>query len=375
MFERFTEAAIKTIMLSQEESRRLGHNFVGSEQILLGLIGQGRGIAAECLRRKITLKTARTEVEKIIGRGSGFVAVEIPFTPRAKQLLENSWRVAQHLGHTYIGTEHLLLGLLDLPEGVAIRVLVSADVNLSNLRKEVLGRVGGDSGVDINYWNDLPTDPLIPDAGDLTDYNYRCYGHDAIAVLSRSCAAAEMLGNRLIGSNHMLLAMLQDESLLKAIAVSGASIAEVRRQILHSVQPEGENSSNGEKVFSEESHKIFHGAWAAAREHNHRQICKEHLLAGALCQESVGDKILKDLGGDPTASRSAISAALQQFATSTGSGEKVSHSTASEETASGESSSYKSKDVATGMTKERLLVLALLIVCLLCFLLYRFAKP
>ena len=89
MFERFTEKAIKVIMLAQEEARRLGHNFVGTEQILLGLIGEGTGVAAKVLKSLgVNLKDSRIEVEKIIGRGSGFVAVEIPFTPRAKRVLE-----------------------------------------------------------------------------------------------------------------------------------------------------------------------------------------------------------------------------------------------------------------------------------------------
>ena len=93
MFERFTEKAIKVIMLAQEEARRLGHNFVGTEQILLGLIGEGTGVAAKVLKSLgVNLKDSRIEVEKIIGRGSGFVAVEIPFTPRAKRVLELSLR-------------------------------------------------------------------------------------------------------------------------------------------------------------------------------------------------------------------------------------------------------------------------------------------
>ena len=124
MFERFTEKAIKVIMLAQEEARRLGHNFAGTEQVLLGLIGEGTGVAAKTLKSMgVTLKDARAEVEKIIGRGSGFVAVEIPFTPRAKRVLELSWDEARQLGHNYIGTEHLLLGLIREGEGVAARVL------------------------------------------------------------------------------------------------------------------------------------------------------------------------------------------------------------------------------------------------------------
>lgn len=103
MFERFTEKAIKVIMLAQEEARRLGHNFVGTEQILLGLIGEGTGIAAKVLKSMgINLKDARVEVEKIIGRGSGFVAVEIPFTPRAKRVLELSLEEARQLGKYFL---------------------------------------------------------------------------------------------------------------------------------------------------------------------------------------------------------------------------------------------------------------------------------
>ncbi|GER30174.1 ATP-dependent Clp protease ATP-binding subunit ClpA [Striga asiatica] len=174
MFERFTEKAIKVIMLSQDEARRLGHNFVGTEQILLGLIGEGTGIAAKVLKSTgITLKEARVEVEKIIGRGSGFVPVEIPFTPRAKRVLELSLEEARQLGrdceisfdcilsnlhglttkatlihvpfesgNNYIGSEHLLLGLLREGEGVAARVLESLGADLSNIRAQVIRMVG-----------------------------------------------------------------------------------------------------------------------------------------------------------------------------------------------------------------------------------------
>ncbi|AMA07980.1 MULTISPECIES: ATP-dependent Clp protease ATP-binding subunit [Cyanophyceae] len=143
MFERFTEKAIKVIMLAQEEARRLGHNFVGTEQILLGLIGEGTGVAAKVLRSMgVNLKDARIEVEKIIGRGSGFVAVEIPFTPRAKRVLELSLEEARQLGHNYIGTEHLLLGLIREGEGVAARVLENLGVDLSKVRTQVIRMLG-----------------------------------------------------------------------------------------------------------------------------------------------------------------------------------------------------------------------------------------
>ena len=149
MFERFTVGSIKIIMLAQEESRRMGHNYVGTEQLLLGTIGEGQGIGAKVLRSMgVTLKTARIEVELIIGRGSGFVAVEIPFTPRAKRVQELSLEEAHQLGHNYIGTEHLLLGLIGEVGGVAARVLERLDVDLSQVRSQVIRMLDESVGAD-----------------------------------------------------------------------------------------------------------------------------------------------------------------------------------------------------------------------------------
>ncbi|EFA71329.1 ATP-dependent Clp protease ATP-binding subunit [Cylindrospermopsis raciborskii] len=148
MFEHFTSEAIRVIMLAQEEARRLGHNFVGTEQILLGLIGEGTGVAAKVLTDLgVTLKDARREVEKIIGRGSGFVPPEIPFTPKVKSLFEQSFREAHGLGHNYINTEHLLLGLTDAGEGVAAKVLKSLGIELQTVRSRVMSILGEDNRV------------------------------------------------------------------------------------------------------------------------------------------------------------------------------------------------------------------------------------
>ncbi|MEA5551717.1 ATP-dependent Clp protease ATP-binding subunit [Anabaena cylindrica UHCC 0172] len=145
MFEHFTSEAIRVIMLAQEEARRLGHNFVGTEQILLGLMGEGTGVAAKVLAELgVTLKDARREVEKIIGRGSGFVPPEIPFTPKVKSLFEQSFREAHSLGHNYINTEHLLLGLTEAGEGVAAKVLQNLGVDLHAVRSAVISRLGDD---------------------------------------------------------------------------------------------------------------------------------------------------------------------------------------------------------------------------------------
>lgn len=146
MFERFTPSAIKAIMLAQVEARLLGHNFVGTEQILLGLFSERTGIAAEALKAVgFTHKEGRAEVEKIIGRGSGFVAIEIPFTPKAKRLLVCACDEADKLGSKDVNTEHVLLGLIREADeslqggkhGVAFRVLENLGIDLNVLRTKV----------------------------------------------------------------------------------------------------------------------------------------------------------------------------------------------------------------------------------------------
>lgn len=124
--------------LAQEEARRLGHNFVGTEQILIALIRRGGRLGKVFEKFGITLVWARGEVEKIVGRGSGFVAVEIPFTPRAKRVLELSWDEARQLGHNFIAPEHLMLGLLREGEGVAGRILSDEGINTQRLRSAIL---------------------------------------------------------------------------------------------------------------------------------------------------------------------------------------------------------------------------------------------
>ena len=139
MFEKFTEGAIKVIMLSQEEARRMGHNFVGTEQLLLGVIGQRHGIGARALKKlKVTLKKARKEIELYIGRGTGFVASEIPFTPRAKRVLEMAVHEGKDLGQNFVGTEHILLALIAESDGVAMRTLDKLNVDIQKLRNLIL---------------------------------------------------------------------------------------------------------------------------------------------------------------------------------------------------------------------------------------------
>ncbi|CAD0230268.1 protein disaggregation chaperone [Planktothrix agardhii] len=143
MFEYFSDKAIKAVMLAQEEARRLGHNFVGTEQILVGLMSEGTSVAAKTLKAQgLSLREVQKEVEAIIGRGSGFLPVEIPFTPRAKRIFETAMKEARQMGNNYIGPEHILLGLLQDNEGVASKVLENLGVDRSQVRTEVIRSLG-----------------------------------------------------------------------------------------------------------------------------------------------------------------------------------------------------------------------------------------
>ncbi|HET9169675.1 MAG TPA: Clp protease N-terminal domain-containing protein, partial [Actinospica sp.] len=147
MFERFTDRARRVVVLAQEEARMLNHNYIGTEHILLGLIHEGEGVAAKALESlNISLEAVRQQVEEIIGQGQQAPSGHIPFTPRAKKVLELSLREALQLGHNYIGTEHILLGLIREGEGVAAQVLVKLGADLNRVRQQVIQLLSGYQG-------------------------------------------------------------------------------------------------------------------------------------------------------------------------------------------------------------------------------------
>jgi hypothetical protein len=151
MFQRFTDRARRVMVLAQEEASRLDHNYIGTEHILLGLISEGQGVAGRALDSLgISLDTVRQQVEEIIGRGQQTPSGHIPFTPRAKHVLELSLRESKQLGHNYIGTEHILLGLVREGDGVAAQVLVKLGADLKRVRQQVTqllhGHAAGEPG-------------------------------------------------------------------------------------------------------------------------------------------------------------------------------------------------------------------------------------
>jgi ATP-dependent Clp protease ATP-binding subunit ClpA len=169
MFERFTDRARRVVVLAQEEARMLNHNYIGTEHLLLGLIGEGEGVAARALESLgIRLDAVRQQVEAIIGRGQQAPSAHIPFTPRGKKVLELAARESEALRHQYIGTEHILLGLIRESDGVAAQVLVKLGADLNRVRQQVIQLLHEYRGQDVIGESSQPGEraraPLLDDA-------------------------------------------------------------------------------------------------------------------------------------------------------------------------------------------------------------------
>jgi len=144
VFERFSERARQVIVLAQDEARALRHNYIGTEHILLGLMREEEGLAARLLESlDISVEEMRAQIARVVGRGNGVTAEQIPFTPRAKRVLEMALREALSLGHNYIGTEHILLALVRVSEGRAARILLDFDADAEKIRNEIIHMLSG----------------------------------------------------------------------------------------------------------------------------------------------------------------------------------------------------------------------------------------
>src|SRR6266542_5524433 len=199
MFERFTDRARRVVVLAQEEARILNHNYIGTEHILLGMIHEGEGVAARAIESLgISLTAVRSQVEEIIGRGQAAPTGHIPFTPRAKKVLEFSLREALQLGHNYIGTEHILLGLVREGEGVGAQVLVKLGAKLDRLRREVVQLLQGGAGR-----GEVPPPPLV----EPEDFTARVARAEEIEAVARDVAAE--FGHESVEPGHHWVAALR----------------------------------------------------------------------------------------------------------------------------------------------------------------------
>jgi ATP-dependent Clp protease ATP-binding subunit ClpA len=191
MFERFTDRARRVIVLAQEEAAHLNHDYVGTEHLLLGLAHEGQGVAATALESLgIRLEALRSQVEEAIGRGQRAPSGHIPFTPRAKKVLELSLRESQQLGHNYIGTEHILLGLVREGEGVAAQVLVKLGADLARTRQQVIQLLSGYAG---GPEEDPGTPPVPGDLGEVEEQLAQVRSQKEAAIDAQDFARAAAL--------------------------------------------------------------------------------------------------------------------------------------------------------------------------------------
>ncbi len=234
MFERFTDRARRVVVLAQEEARLLNHNYIGTEHILLGLIAEADGVAAKVLEQLGISGTAvRAKVESIIGEGGCSPSGHIPFTPRAKKVLELSLREALQLGHNYIGTEHILLGLIREGEGVAAQVLVNLGADLSVVRQSVIQMLSG-----YKVRGPGGTGPFGSPVG-----------RETPAMARSRFEARRLAAGRALGSHHQLLALLADEDSLAAKALAGLGVTRgaVEEQLSH-LDPAGTSDETPEEA-------------------------------------------------------------------------------------------------------------------------------
>ncbi|MDE5084048.1 MAG: tetratricopeptide repeat protein, partial [Trichodesmium sp. St18_bin1] len=284
----FTEKAIKAIMLAQEEGRRLGHNFVGTEQILLGLIGEGTGVAAKVLRSMgVKLKDARLEVEKIIGRGSGYVGAEIPFTPRAKRVLELSLEEAQQLEHSYVGTEHLLLGLIRQGEGVAVRVLENLGVDLSKVRTQVIQMLDEIAEVEV-------------DISQKSEKIFERFAEKAIKAILLAQEEARRLGHNFVGTEQILLGLIGEGTgvAAKVLKSMGVNLKDARIEV-EKIIGRGSGDVKAEIPFTPRAKRVLELSLEEAQQLGHDYVGIEHLLLGLIREgEGVAARVLKNLGVD-----------------------------------------------------------------------------
>jgi ATP-dependent Clp protease ATP-binding subunit ClpA len=242
MFERFTNQARHVVVLAQEEARGLQHNYIGTEHILLGLLGESGGVAARALDRfGLTLAGAREEVKSIVGIGKRAVSGHIPFTPRAKKTLELALREAVHLGHGYIGTEHVLLGLIREGDGVAAQIM-KGHADLAAIRMAVLDLVpaGQPEAARSRRWlrrlvgtgsGELDRSDLAGEPGQLGETAELRTTPAADTSLDE---AARLAGPNPVGSHHLLLAALADpdSAAARALVSLGVDLGQAREALL-----------------------------------------------------------------------------------------------------------------------------------------------
>ena len=315
MFERFTERARKVVVLAQNEAGRLRHGYIGTEHLLLGLIREEEGVAARALTAAgITLDGVREQVETAVGYGKEPAGAQAPFTQRAKNALEASLKEAIGMGHNYIGTEHLLLGLLRGPEDSAAKMISNLGADPEVVRREVMKLLGETPGTR------PPRDPgrmertrevlrrafrRNPREG---QYLFQMFTAEGRKVVMLAQDEARRFNHNYIGTEHLLLGLLAYEGSIAARALDalGITLDEAREQV-EGIVGYGEEGTGVQAPFTPRSKKILQLAEREALQLDHDYVSTEHVLLGlARESEGVAARVLLNLDVDPDAVRREI---------------------------------------------------------------------
>jgi len=311
-FDKFTERARKVLSLAQEEAQRFQHNYIGTEHLLLGLVREGEGVAAKVLTNLgVQLSTVRNAVEFIIGRGDRIVLGEIGLTPRAKKVIELAVDEARRLNHHYIGTEHLLLGLVREGEGIAAGVLESLGVNLEKVRGQtimVLSQVSGTEAgqKDVSLSSRLAGEEVAsnPDVSAPDQQSSGQGGNsvkfDTLArnVLRFAQEEAQLFQHNYIGTEHLLLGLLRETGggAAKVLNHLGIEIEKAREAVEHIIG-RGDRIILGEIGLTPRAKKVIELSVDEARRLNQQNIVTEHLLLGIVRQgDGIAVGVLESLG-------------------------------------------------------------------------------
>ena len=311
----FSPRAVQTLVLAREEATRLNHNFVGTEHILLGLIKFGQGVAVNVLQRMgLDLQTVRTEVEKQVGAGPDQKIIgNIPYTPRVKKVLALAAREAKSLNHTYVGTEHLLLGLLREGDGVAPRVLKNLGVEIEVTRKGILEeldpnftpRSGGIPKIETTV--DIPSESISQFRRDLeTAGNFTPRAQQALANARRE---ADRLNHNFVSAEHLLLGLLKLGSgvVVNVLLQHGVSLESARQKVEELAGKGSEPKVEGNIPYTPQLKKALAASAREAKALNHTYVGTEHLLLGLLQdEESLATQAIKQLGAELEVIRSEI---------------------------------------------------------------------
>jgi ATP-dependent Clp protease ATP-binding subunit ClpA len=299
-FEKFTERARKVLSLAQEEAQRFQHNYIGTEHLLLGLVREGEGVAARVLSNLgVDLNKVRSTVEFIIGRGDRIVLGEIGLTPRAKKVIELAVDEARRLDHHYIGTEHLLLGLVREGQGIASGVLESLGVNLERVRTQTIQVLSQGEGTQAGVVAEKPV-PRQTDA----------FGK----VIQLAQEEAQLFQHDHVGTEHLLLGLLREGDGIAAKVLSNLGVElDKLRMAVELISWRGKHAPTGVVALNQRAHEVLTQATFEAIHFNHDYIGTKHLLLGLTrIEESFAAAALQSISISMEQVRSAVIAAIEQ---------------------------------------------------------------